>query len=58
MACDMPELCKFPSINSCQKRFLWIHMEVGLAPHPEIGLMLQVGDAEKFPQAIQFSSVP
>ena len=23
MVCDMPELCEFPSLDSCQKRFLW-----------------------------------
>ena len=23
MACDMPETCEFPSLDSCQKRFLW-----------------------------------
>ena len=34
VACDMPEPCKFPSLDSCQKRFLWTHKEVDLAPHP------------------------
>ena len=24
MACDMPETCKFPSVDSCQKKFLRI----------------------------------
>ena len=47
MACDMPEPCKFPSLDSCQKRFLWTHKEVVLALHPVIGPVLQVGDAEK-----------
>ena len=28
VACDMPEPCKFPSSDSCQKRFLWIHKKV------------------------------
>ena len=28
VACDMPEPCKFPSLDSCQKRFLWTHKEV------------------------------
>ena len=27
MACDMPAPCKFPSLDSCQKRFLWTHKE-------------------------------
>ena len=30
VACDMPKLCKFPSIDSCQKRFLRINKEVDL----------------------------
>ena len=30
MACDMTELCKFPSFYSCQKRFLLTHKEVDL----------------------------
>ena len=57
MACDMPEPCKFPSLDSCQKRFLWTHKEVDLAPHPVVGLVLQVEDAEKFPQALSFESL-
>ena len=38
MACDMPEPWKFPSLDSCQKRFLWTHMDVDLALHPVAGL--------------------
>ena len=56
MACDTPEPCKFPSLGSCQKRFLWPHKEADLAPHPVIALVLQVGDVEKFPHAIAFES--
>ena len=52
MACDIPEPCEFPSIFSCQKRFLRTHEESDLAPHPVVGLALQVGDAEKLPQAL------
>ena len=26
MACDMPDPCKLPSLDSCQKRFLWTHI--------------------------------
>ena len=48
----MPEACKFPSLDSCQRRFLWTHKEVDLAPHPVVVLVLQVGDAEKFPHAL------
>ena len=54
VACDMPEPCKFPSPDSCQKRFLWTHKEVDLPPHPVVGLVLQVEDAKKFPQALGF----
>ena len=57
MACDMPEPCKFPSLDRCQKKFLWTHKEVDLAPHPVVGLVLQVRDAEKFPQAFGFESL-
>ena len=47
MACDMPEPCKFPSFDSCRKRFLGTEEEVDPAPHPVVGLVLQVGDSEK-----------
>ena len=57
MASDMPETCNFPSLDSCQQRFLWPHKGVDLAPHPVIGLVLQVGDAEKFPQALGFEDL-
>ena len=57
MACNMPEPCKFPSLDSCQKRFLWTHKEVNLAPYPVVGLVLQVGDAEKFPHALGFETL-
>ena len=33
------------------------HNGVDLAPHPVIGLVLQVGVAEKFPQAFGFESL-
>ena len=56
VACDKPEPCKFPSLDSCQKRFLWTHKEVDLAPHPVVGLVLQVGDAEKFSSSSSSSS--
>ena len=39
-ACDMPEPCKFPSLDSGQKSFLWTYQEVDLAPHPVVGLVL------------------
>ena len=54
VACDMPEPCKCPSLDSCQKRFLWAHREVDFAPYPVIDLVLQEGDASKFPQTLGF----
>ena len=53
----MPEPCKFPSLNSCQKGFLWTHKGVDLAPHPIVGLMLQTGDAETFLRVIGFEGL-
>ena len=52
-----PEPRKIPSVASCQKRFLWTHKEVDLASHPVVGLVLQVGDTEKFPQELGFESL-
>ena len=57
MTCDLLEPCKFPSLDSCQKKFLWTQKEVDLVPHPVIGLVFQVGDAENFPQALGFKSL-
>ena len=57
MACDMPELCKFSSLDSCPKRFLWTHKEVDLASHPVVGVVLQVGDAEKVAMALGVESL-
>ena len=57
VACDMPEPCTFPPLDSCQKRFLWTHKEVDLTLHPVAGHALQVGDAEKFPRALGFEKL-
>ena len=35
VARDMPKPCEFPSLDSCQKRFLLAHMAVDLVLHPE-----------------------
>ena len=32
----------------------WTHKEVDFALHPVVGLVLQEGDTEKFPQALGF----
>ena len=42
VAPDMPDPCKFASLDSCQKRFLWIHKGADLAPHPVVGLVVVV----------------
>ena len=57
MAYGTPKPCKFPSLDSCQEMILWTHKGVDLAPHPVVGLVFQVGDAEKFPQAFGFGSL-
>ena len=57
VACDKPNHESFRLlIESCQKRFLWTHKEVDLAPHLVVGLVLQVGNTEKFPHALGFES--
>ena len=53
----MPEPRKFPSLDSRQKRFLWTYKEVDLAPHPDAGPFLLVGDTEEFPFALRFESL-
>ena len=57
VVCDVPEPYKFLSLDSCQKRFLWTHKEVELPQHPVVGLVLQVGNWEKFPHALSFESL-
>ena len=52
-----PNHASFRSPNSCQKRFLWIHKGDDLAPHLFVGLVLEVRDAEKFPQALGFEGL-
>ena len=36
---------------------MWTHKGDDLAPHPVVGLVLQVGVAEKFPLSIGFESL-
>ena len=45
---DKPIPCKFPSLDSCQKRFMWAPKAVDAAPHQVTGLVLHVEDVEKF----------
>ena len=35
----MPEPCEFPSLDSCQKRFLWAHKVVDFAQLPVVRLV-------------------
>ena len=53
----MTEPCEFPSLHSFQKQFLKAHKEVGLAPQLVTGLVLQVGDVRKLPQALGLESL-
>ena len=55
--CDMPNRCKSPSHDSCQNRFLWTYRGTDLATHQVIVLVIQVRDAEKFPQALGFEGL-
>ena len=57
IVCDMSEPCKFPSLDSCQKRFLWTNKGVDLDLYPVVRLVLQVGHAKRFPQALGFKSL-
>ena len=52
MVRDILEPREFPSLDSCQKRFLWAHKEVDLAPHQVVGHAFLEGDAEKFPHGL------
>ena len=51
VACDMPEPCEFPDLDSYRKRFLRTHEGVDVAHHPVAGPVLQEGDAENIPNA-------
>ena len=57
VARDMLGPCEFLSLDSHQKSFLRVHKVVDLTPHSVFGLVLQVGDAKKFPQALGFKSL-
>ena len=57
VACDMPEPCKFPSSDSCQKRFLWTHKKVDHARTQSLVFVFQIKDAEKSPKALDCKSL-
>ena len=46
MAQDMPEPCKFSSLDSCLKKFMWANKKVDLVVHLVFGLVLQVDNVE------------
>ena len=54
VTCDMPGPCMFLSLDRCQNGFLWTYKAVDLPPHSVVGLVLNGGDAEKFPHALSF----
>ena len=54
---DMPEQCKFPSLDKRQEKFLWTPKGVDLATLPVAGMVLQVADTKKFPHALGFESL-
>ena len=46
----MPISCKFPSLATCQSRFLCAHKKTSLTQHPVVGFALQARDVQKLPQ--------
>ena len=52
-----PNQTSFRLLTIAKKRFLRTNKEVDLAPHPVVGLVLQVGEAEKLPQALGLESL-
>ena len=57
VACNMLEPFEFLFLDSYRKKFLWACRKIHLAPHPVVGLVLQVGSAEKFSQAFGLESL-
>ena len=53
----MPKPREFPVLDSYQKRLFWPHKKIDLASHPVVGLVLHVGDAQKFPQVLGSESL-
>ena len=49
-----PNLASFRLLTVAKKRFLRTHEEVDHTPHPVVGLVLRLGDAENFHQALGF----
>ena len=41
----------------CQERFLWTHEGLDFASQPVVGIVLQVGDSEKFTQALGYEGL-
>ena len=55
IVCDMPGPWQFLSLDICQNKFLWAYNAVDL--HQITGLVLHIGDAEKFPQTLRLKSL-
>ena len=53
----MSEPCRFPSLDRCQKRFLWTNKEVDLASHLVVSLVLKIADWAKCPQTMGLESL-
>ena len=46
-----------PFLDGCQMRFLWTHKEVDFGPHSVAGVVLQVGNTEKYPHLLGLKSL-
>ena len=57
MACDMPEPCKFPSLDGCQKGSCGPTRKLSFLCTQSFALCSKKGDAEKFPHALGFESL-
>ena len=42
---------------SCQKKFLWAHKGVNIAPHPGVGLVLKMEGSKKFARVLCVESL-
>ena len=57
MARNMPEPLEFGSLDNSRRRVLWADKKLDLAPRKVVGLVVQAGDAEKFPRAFGSESL-
>ena len=52
-----PSHASFRLLTVARRGSCGFHKEVGLGPHPVVGIVLQIEDAKKFPQALGFESL-